>query len=172
MNQFASVELMGHVQHIGFVTEVEIFGQKMGHIAILNPKGPETEAYFNASSVYRITPLTEERAQELTRPYEYKTLSRGMVAATEWTDCGDYEDDDEDEDFSLEENTPVESPMDGRGETGAEGLPSETAATAIGNTEGVPMRDSSGWCPRCKNYDPFTDGNGDPCGVCAKELAK
>ncbi len=82
------LELMGHVRVAGRITEEERFGGKLGRIDI--PKRPDpacvcegtgkigegdaahecgictagfTTQYFNAASIYRLTPTTEEAAR-------------------------------------------------------------------------------------------------------------
>lgn len=61
-NQWAIIELMGHVKIAGHVTEVEMFGSKLGRVDI--PIGDTfTTQYFNGSSLYRLTPTTEEIAR-------------------------------------------------------------------------------------------------------------
>lgn len=59
---WAIVELMGHVRLVGYVTEVEAFGRKMGRIDIETPEGSVTQL-FGGEAVYRITPTTEEIAR-------------------------------------------------------------------------------------------------------------
>jgi len=60
--EWCVVELMGHVRMAGLVTEVELFGSKQGRIDIPNGDGFVTQ-YFNGSSLYRLTPTTEEIAR-------------------------------------------------------------------------------------------------------------
>ncbi len=67
MEQWAIVELMGHVRLGGFVTEEEQFGVKMGRIDIHGPNGAIATQYFGGTSVYRITPTTEEIANAVAR---------------------------------------------------------------------------------------------------------
>lgn len=60
--QWAILELMGHVRLAGRVSEEELFGTKMGRIDI--PSGDNfTTQYFGGGSVYRLTPTTEEIAR-------------------------------------------------------------------------------------------------------------
>lgn len=61
---WAIVELMGHVRIAGLLTEEERFGVKMGRIDIPDGDGGVlTTQYFGGSSVYRITPVSEEAAR-------------------------------------------------------------------------------------------------------------
>jgi hypothetical protein len=60
--QWAILELMGHVRLAGKVTEEEHFGAKLGRIDI--PTGDAfTTQYFSGGSIYRLTPTTEEIAR-------------------------------------------------------------------------------------------------------------
>lgn len=60
--QWAVVELMGHVRIAGRLSEVEMYGGKLGRIDIPDAGGGFfTTQFFGASSVYRIT-LVEEAA--------------------------------------------------------------------------------------------------------------
>lgn len=69
------LEMFGHIRHIGFVTEVEAFGGKLGRIEALQSDGTSVTTMFGAASVFRLTPVTEEKAREMVKPYEYKPLS-------------------------------------------------------------------------------------------------
>ncbi|MGH9767208.1 MAG: hypothetical protein ACREAB_07215 [Blastocatellia bacterium] len=60
--EWCIVELLGHVRIAGLVTEVELFGSKQGRIDIPNGDTFVTQ-YFNGSSLYRLTPTTEEIAR-------------------------------------------------------------------------------------------------------------
>lgn len=60
--QWAILELMGHVKLAGRVTEEEHFGAKLGRIDIPNSGGFTTQ-YFSGGSIYRLTPTTEEIAR-------------------------------------------------------------------------------------------------------------
>lgn len=62
---WAVLELMGHVRIAGRVTEEERFGGKLGRIDIPNKEGGFTTQYFNASSIYRLTPTNEEVARHV-----------------------------------------------------------------------------------------------------------
>lgn len=63
-DSWAVLELMGHVRMAGRVTEEERFGSKLGRIDV--PDGDSfTTVYFTASSIYRMTPTTEEIARSV-----------------------------------------------------------------------------------------------------------
>lgn len=59
---WAIVELLGHVRLAGLVSEEEHFGGKVGRIDVPMGDGYVTQ-YFGHSSIYRITPCTEEAAR-------------------------------------------------------------------------------------------------------------
>lgn len=61
-DQWAIVELMGHVRVAGRVTEEERFGAKLGRVDIPTGDGFTTQ-YFGGGSVYRLTPVSEEIAK-------------------------------------------------------------------------------------------------------------
>jgi hypothetical protein len=60
--QWAILELMGHVRLAGKVTEEEHFGAKLGRIDIPNGDGFTTQ-WFSGGSIYRLTPTTEAIAR-------------------------------------------------------------------------------------------------------------
>lgn len=64
---WAIVELMGHVKMAGKVCEEERFGTKMGRIDIPGPGKSFVTQWFSGSSVYRMTPTTEEVARAVAR---------------------------------------------------------------------------------------------------------
>lgn len=61
---WAIVELLGHVRIAGLLTEEERFGAKIGRIDIPVNDTFVTQ-YFGHSSIYRITPCTEEVARSV-----------------------------------------------------------------------------------------------------------
>lgn len=72
-DSFAIVELMGHVRLAGRLTEEERFGCKMGRIDIPTKNGLVTQ-FFGGSSVYRITPCSEEIAKEVAKTSEHEPV--------------------------------------------------------------------------------------------------
>ena len=64
-DMWAVLELMGHVRLAGHVTEEEHFGGKLGRIDVPNKNGGFTTQFFNASSIYRLTPTSEEVARNV-----------------------------------------------------------------------------------------------------------
>jgi hypothetical protein len=59
------LELFGHIRLGGYVTEEERFGAKMGRIDLHSHTGAITTQYFGGSSIYRLTPTTEEIAKAI-----------------------------------------------------------------------------------------------------------
>lgn len=58
------VELMGRVKMAGLISEVEIFGGKMGRIDIPQENGgPPLTRFFGQSGLYLVTPCTEKMAR-------------------------------------------------------------------------------------------------------------
>lgn len=76
--QWAILELMGHVRLAGRVTEEELFGAKMGRIDIpTSDLYAFTTQYFGGSSVYRLTPTTEEIARSVAANNQPRPVQRG-----------------------------------------------------------------------------------------------
>ncbi len=73
--EWAIVELMGHVRMAGRVTEVEMFGAKLGRVDIPNSEGFSTQI-FNGSSLYRLTPTTEEIARAVAKSNQPEPVYR------------------------------------------------------------------------------------------------
>jgi hypothetical protein len=65
-DQWAIVELMGHVRLAGRLTEEEKFGAKMGRLDIPLNEGFITQ-YFGGGSVYRITFVSEDVARHVAK---------------------------------------------------------------------------------------------------------
>lgn len=94
--QWAILELMGHVKLAGRVTEEEHFGSKLGRIDIPNADGGFTTQFFGGGSVYRLTPTTEEIARHIAlnnqpKPVQVWELpSAGRTAPEHLEDTLDY----------------------------------------------------------------------------------
>jgi hypothetical protein len=74
-DQWAVVELMGHLTVAGKVSEVELFGSKMGRIDVPAPDGGFVTQYFGGGSVYRISPCDEATARYRARENQPKLIS-------------------------------------------------------------------------------------------------
>lgn len=62
-DQWAILEMMGHIRLGGRVTEEQRFGGTMGRIDIPDSNGGFVTQYFGPSAVFRLTPTTEEIAR-------------------------------------------------------------------------------------------------------------
>lgn len=95
--QWAILELMGHVKLAGRVTEEEHFGAKLGRIDIPTTDGGFTTQFFSGGSIYRLTPTTEEIARHIAannqpRPVQVWELpaAAGRTAPEHLEDTLDY----------------------------------------------------------------------------------
>lgn len=79
-DQWAILELMGHVRLAGRVTEEEHFGAKLGRIDIPNGDGFTTQ-YFSGGSIYRLTPATEEIARRVAQSNQPQPVHRWELPA-------------------------------------------------------------------------------------------
>lgn len=74
--EWAIVELMGHVRLTGIICEVERFGVKLLRLDAVNRKGePQPTQFIGGAALYRVTPITKEaveaeiaRQQQMYRP--------------------------------------------------------------------------------------------------------
>lgn len=80
---WAIVELMGHVKLAGWVTEEERFGAKLGRIDIPGPDGGAVVAtqYFSGSSLYRLTPVSEDLARAFAAENQPRPVQRWELPA-------------------------------------------------------------------------------------------
>lgn len=71
-DQWAIVELMGHVRTAGRISEEQRFGGTMGRLDIPtgDASGEYVTTYFHASSVYRITFASESAARAVAKQNE------------------------------------------------------------------------------------------------------
>lgn len=65
---WAMLELMGHRQRVGRVSEAEMFGGKLLRIDIPTKDGDVTE-FYGCSSVYALRPISEEVARDYADRY-------------------------------------------------------------------------------------------------------
>lgn len=79
-DQWAILELMGHVRLAGRVTEEEHFGAKLGRIDIPNGDGFATQ-WFSGGSIYRLTPTTEEIARNVAANNQPQPVHRWELPA-------------------------------------------------------------------------------------------
>lgn len=91
------LELMGHVRLAGRVTEESHFGVALGRIDIPAADGYITQ-YFGGSSIYRLTPTTEEIARSVAlhnQPAPVRTWELPKPQAIDVDEDQDADDDDE-----------------------------------------------------------------------------
>ncbi len=83
---WAILEVMGHVRLAGYVSEESIAGQAMIRIDVpARENVPEFTRYFGASSIYSLSPVTEEVARSVasrcdTVPVRSFDLSEQLLA--------------------------------------------------------------------------------------------
>lgn len=78
--QWAIVELMGHVRLGGRLTEESHFGVALGRIDIPAADGFVTQ-FFGGSSIYRITPVTEDVARAVSTANQPQPVHRWELPA-------------------------------------------------------------------------------------------
>lgn len=93
---WAVLELMGHVKLAGFVTEGQLAGQGMLHLAIPDGMGGNFEQYIPPASLYRMTTVSESIARRVARQamerafpvteWDVRTEIREKIAAEERED--------------------------------------------------------------------------------------
>lgn len=111
-DSWAVVELMGHVRMAGRVTEEERFGCKMGRCDVPGEDDSFTSVYFTGSSVYRMTPCSEEAARAVARraqpePVHQWELPKPVDAAKPSQPYSDsftaqFDDDDQDDSRDMD----------------------------------------------------------------------
>ncbi len=102
---WAIVELMGHVRIAGRLTEEEKFGGKLGRLDIPTADGGFATQYFGASSVYRLTIVTEDVAREVAklsppRPVQPWEMPKQLTARQEQP-RDEFGREDPDEDYPI-----------------------------------------------------------------------
>lgn len=83
----AIVDLMGHLRMVGFVEEVSQYGTTMLRIDI--PSDPPQTHFCGGSSIYRMTPTTEEVVAKANEPPP--VFARFQLTLAEPTTPGDPE---------------------------------------------------------------------------------
>lgn len=103
---WAILELMGHVRLAGLVSEEMKFGVVMGRIDIPREadalNGAFTTQFFGGSSVYRLTPTTEEIARSIAKANQPNPAHRWELPQLE-SGSGDTEPDADEQDFDSKE---------------------------------------------------------------------
>ena len=76
LETWAVVELMGHVRNAGRLTEESHFGVALGRLDVPMSDGSFTTIFFGGTSVYRITPCSEELARRIASQSCSEPISR------------------------------------------------------------------------------------------------
>lgn len=89
-DQWAILELMGHVRTAGRVTEEEHFGAKLGRIDVPQADGKYVTQLFGGASVYRLTLVSEEAARAVAlankpHPVQSWEMPKAIAPAVEET---------------------------------------------------------------------------------------
>lgn len=105
------LDLLGHVRLAGKVSEVEMFGEKMGRLDVPTADGGFLTRYFGGKSVYSMVPVSEQVARDVAKGCTHEPVSpwdypKQLVAPTRPTsgDYGDYHADREDGRYSDSED--------------------------------------------------------------------
>lgn len=133
---WAILELFGHVRLVGEVSEVDLFGSKMGRILVLGRDGERREQFFGGGSVYRLTPVSEEEARAEISPYDYASALEATYSQEE-SGAAVYDHGDEEEVDARfvprRETLPVTAPRSSVVRFGA-------WTTDRGHVEGTPLK--------------------------------
>lgn len=94
-DEWAILELLGHVRTAGRVAEVTLFGTAMGRIDIPTPDGGMITQFFGGGSVYRMTPTTEEIARVVALSNQPEPVHRWELEAPHDSRTPDDADEDD-----------------------------------------------------------------------------
>lgn len=95
--QWAIVEMFGHRRLAGFVTTEEIGGATFFRIDVPGENGFAATQYYSPSSVYCLTPTTEEIACAVAASSQPEPVHRWELAKLEPVHDGQIEEDDDDD---------------------------------------------------------------------------
>lgn len=107
--EWTILELMGHRQLAGLLTEVELAGERFLRIDIYDGEDDQAKAtqLYRPAAVYCITPTTEEIARAFTRRYWMPPMTRLQLDPPRRpADQMDDYDQDEDEDLGPDLDDP------------------------------------------------------------------
>ena len=81
--EWALLELMGHRRIAGLVSEQQLAGAPFVRIDVYQPLAPNPSVtqFYSPSSVYCITPITEEMAREFADTHLPQPIARYELAA-------------------------------------------------------------------------------------------
>lgn len=77
---WAIVELMGHRRLAGYVKPAPMFGTELLRIDIPGEDGPEATQFYGGSSIYCLTPTTEEIARRVAASCKPEPVQRWELA--------------------------------------------------------------------------------------------
>lgn len=86
---WAFVELMGHRQVVGTLSEAEVAGVKL----LVVDKADGTRQLYSGAAIYAITPCTEEQARERW-PYLFVAATAELAPVESFDAHIDFDDDD------------------------------------------------------------------------------
>ena len=95
---WARLEALGHRSHWGLVSEVQIAGASFLQVQTfkLGSDEPLNTNLYPPSSIYCLTPTTEEHARMMATPYTERPLSAQELEPKPWDELDvDVDDDDE-----------------------------------------------------------------------------
>lgn len=84
---WAILEMMGHIRTAGKVSEETRFGAVLGRCDVPGPDDTWTTFYFGGSSIFRVTPCSEEAARAVAKgnqpaPVHTYELPKALAAPT------------------------------------------------------------------------------------------
>lgn len=79
--EWAVVELMGRLKVVGLCSEATIAGAQFLRVDALNARGEKSTRYFGASSIYAITPCSEQIARGMAANIGQDPINRFDLAA-------------------------------------------------------------------------------------------
>lgn len=118
--RWAVLELLGHRRLVGRVSEVELFGRRMGLVEVPTRDGGFARQHFGGASVYALTETTEEKVRaELVRRWadEDRWAAHALPAHAEHPEPDDFHGDDEADDSDLSDSEMERDMADARGGT-------------------------------------------------------
>lgn len=99
---WAIVEVMGHAQYAGRVSEFTGLGVPLVRVEIPAVDGvPAHEKLLGAASIFRITPCTEETARAVARSFRVRPLALCCLPSVEPGRVLGRPDEDDEEDYPL-----------------------------------------------------------------------
>lgn len=92
--QWAILELMGHRRLAGLVSEQEAFGTAMCRIDVPQDEGMMMTQFYGGSSIYALTPVSEEVARAFARRNVVRPITVYDLALPAPSSRAPFDDDD------------------------------------------------------------------------------